>query len=223
MGVARGKLVSLAVIAPLLLAAGIPAPMPTSMPFPVDDRERAVACLTAAIAYEAGYEPLSGQQAVAEVVLNRLRHPAFPKSICGVIFAGSSRRTGCQFTFTCDGALDRRLPARVLATARMVAEGAIDGRNPVRAPGATHYHADYVSPYWATSLSRVTKIGAHIFYGASIAGARASFGTLQLGPEPTIPAVARSLGANRVEVQASAGQAEHARVFAPWGLAVAQK
>jgi len=65
-------------------------------------------CMTAAIYYEAAREPDAGQQAVARVVLNRLADPAFPKSVCEVIFQGSARRSGCQFTFTCDGAMLRR-------------------------------------------------------------------------------------------------------------------
>lgn len=141
-----------------------PAHAQLSPPLPVEDRSRAVECLTLAIAYEAGHESPQGQQAVAEVVLNRVRNPAFPKSICDVVFAGSTRKTGCQFTFTCDGSLRRQLPGRILTAARLIAESAIEGHIQPLVAGATHYHADYVSPYWAPSLERLTKIGAHIFY-----------------------------------------------------------
>ncbi len=131
-----------------------------------ESEARATECLTLAIAYEAGFEPLSGQQAVAEVILNRTQHPAYPKTVCGVVFQGSARKTGCQFTFTCDGALNRRLSENVLIGSRQVALGALAGQNPRLVAGATHYHANYVSPYWAPSLIKVTQIGNHIFYRA---------------------------------------------------------
>src|SRR6202007_1851665 len=67
------------------------------------DHDRAVQCLSQAVYYEAAREPLKGQEAVAQVVLNRVRHPAYPKSVCGVVYQGSAKLTGCQFTFTCDG------------------------------------------------------------------------------------------------------------------------
>ena len=102
-----------------------------------DNRERALRCLTYAVAYEAGHESLEGQRAVATVVLNRTAHPAYPKSVCGVVFQGAARQTGCQFTFTCDGALNRRLSPLILASARAVAEQVIDGY-PATAIGGAH-------------------------------------------------------------------------------------
>jgi spore germination cell wall hydrolase CwlJ-like protein len=164
-------------------AAGVVAPAPG------EDRARAVQCLATAIAYEAGFEPDAGQQAVAEVILNRVRTPLFPKSVCGVVFAGSERRTGCQFSFTCDGSLRRRMSAAVLARAQGVAEAAIDGRNPQRTGGAAWYHADYVYPYWAPSLVRVVKIGAHIFYRAPGAVDRPGGNGFTPGSEPVIAAL----------------------------------
>lgn len=125
---------------------------------------RDVDCLASAISYEAGNEPVEGQEAVAKVVLNRLHAPDFPKTVCGVIFQGSNRRTGCQFTFTCDGSLLRPRSARSLAAARVVAERVLRGEGGATIGDAINYHADYVSPVWSRSLSRVTKIGAHIFY-----------------------------------------------------------
>ena len=123
-----------------------------------------------AIAYEAGYEPLSGKQAVAEVILNRTHSPRFPSSVCGVVYQGSNRSTGCQFTFTCDGSLHRHLPDWVMAEAREVASAALDQKIPQQVNGAVNYHADYVLPYWAASMVRVTKIGRHIFYRPSGVG-----------------------------------------------------
>lgn len=121
--------------------------------------------MTEAIYYEAAREPVEGQEAVAQVVLNRLAHRAFPKSVCGVVYQGSQRRTGCQFTFTCDGSLARVPDPALWASAGEVARRALDGRISSRIGGALNYHADYVAPVWAGSLTRVAQIGAHIFYG----------------------------------------------------------
>ena len=144
---------------------GNPAAKPFFMP-PTDllDATRAVDCMTAAVYYEAGSEPLEGQRAVAQVVLNRMRHPAFPKSVCAVVFQGANRSTGCQFTFTCDGSLYRKPSAAIWQRAREVAVAALNGYVEKTVGNATHYHADYVAPYWSTSLIKVAKIGAHIFY-----------------------------------------------------------
>jgi hypothetical protein len=120
--------------------------------------------MTAAIYYEAAYETTDGQRAVAQVVLNRMRHPAFPKTVCGVVFQGSTRATGCQFTFTCDGALARQPTDEGWARARKVAEAALNGHVMRKVGNATHYHAAYVAPYWSPSLVKVGTIGAHIFY-----------------------------------------------------------
>lgn len=126
--------------------------------------QSAVDCLTAAVYYEAASESQQGQRAVAQVVLNRVRHPAFPKSICGVVYQGSERRTGCQFSFTCDGSL-ARIPSRSgWDRARAVALAALAGYVEPSVGTATHYHAAYVVPYWAWSLDKVNVIGLHIFY-----------------------------------------------------------
>lgn len=124
----------------------------------------AIDCLTAAIFYEAAGEGEVGQRAVAQVVLNRVRHPAFPSSVCGVVYQGSELRTGCQFTFTCDGSLLRRPSERGWATARRIAVQALQGRVEPSVGMATHYHADYVFPYWAPTLDKVAAIDTHIFY-----------------------------------------------------------
>lgn len=128
------------------------------------DARQAQLCLSQAVYYEAAREPLSGRQAVAQVVLNRLRHPAYPKSICGVVFQGSARATGCQFSFTCDGALRWAPEPKLWAQAQDVARRALSGFVAKDVGSATHYHADYVAPYWATTLVKMNKIGAHIFY-----------------------------------------------------------
>jgi spore germination cell wall hydrolase CwlJ-like protein len=129
-----------------------------------EDRERAVQCLTQAVYYEAAREPEVGQEAVAQVVLNRLRHPAYPKSVCGVVYQGAARATGCQFTFTCDGALRYAPEPTLWKRARMVAERALNGFVYKPVGSATHYHAEYVAPYWAPTLVKMTQVGQHIFY-----------------------------------------------------------
>ncbi|MFO1014561.1 MAG: cell wall hydrolase [Caulobacteraceae bacterium] len=128
------------------------------------ERERAVLCLTEAIYYEAALEPQAGQEAVAQTVLNRVRHPAFPKTVCGVVFQGSSQITGCQFSFTCDGSRERAPVAAIWAKCKRVAERALAGYVQTQVGTATFYHADYVFPRWSPSLAKITQIGAHIFY-----------------------------------------------------------
>lgn len=148
----------------LAMLATAPAAAAPAEPAAAESADAATRCLAAAISYEAGNEPLDGQQAVAQVVLNRLRHGAFPKTVCGVVYQGSERATGCQFTFTCDGSLRRPRTARSLAMAISVAQAALAGLTPDRVGNATHYHADYVMPRWAPALVRVGTIGRHIFY-----------------------------------------------------------
>ncbi|MBL8773213.1 MAG: cell wall hydrolase [Phenylobacterium sp.] len=128
------------------------------------DRARAVQCLAEAVYYEAAREPEVGQEAVAQVVLNRLRHPAYPKSVCGVVYQGSARATGCQFTFTCDGSLRYKPMPALWSRARAVAERALNGYVETSVGSATHYHAQYVAPYWAPTLVKMKQVGQHIFY-----------------------------------------------------------
>ena len=127
-------------------------------------RDRAIQCLTAAIYYEAATEPRAGQEAVAQVVLNRLRNPAFPKSVCGVIYDGVGTASTCQFTFACDGSTSRHPVARLWENARQIADAALSGHVASQVGTATHYHAISVSPYWRASLTEVGQIGNHIFY-----------------------------------------------------------
>jgi spore germination cell wall hydrolase CwlJ-like protein len=124
---------------------------------------RATDCLAAAVLYEAG-DDADGQRPVAQVILNRARHPAFPASICGVVFQGSERRTGCQFTFTCDGALRRRYSDGAWSRARGIAIAAMNGDVDARVGLATHYHTDWVRPYWSPSLDKLAQVGTHLFF-----------------------------------------------------------
>jgi spore germination cell wall hydrolase CwlJ-like protein len=144
-------------------------PNPAASPFgfgkaSAETRARALECLTSAIYYEAAQEPMHGQRAVAQVVLNRVRHPAFPNSVCGVVYEGSTRSTGCQFTFTCDGSMARAPVPALWNRARSVAAAALSGAVYAPVGHATHYHANYVVPYWASSLVKTAVEGAHIFY-----------------------------------------------------------
>ncbi|WP_298191365.1 cell wall hydrolase [Novosphingobium sp.] len=217
-----------ALLAPLAVPI---APTPGSIGAAPDAvREDAARCLTLAVAYEAGNQPRAGQEAVAEVVLNRLAHPSFPKSVCGVVWQGWRRGTGCQFTFVCDGALTRRLDDRTIRAARMVAQAALGGTAPRRVAGALNYHATYVQPGWAAALDPVGRIGAHVFYrplaggqaeGAAIAGQAAAW------EEPDHSVIARAWARYRgVDEGPSAAPLlpppastqPAPRPFAPWGL-----
>lgn len=127
-------------------------------------RSTAINCLTSAIYYEASIEAERGQRAVAQVVLNRVRHPAYPNNICGVIFQGSQRTTGCQFSFTCDGSLARTPNPAVWKRIQKLAAEAISGTVEPSVGTATHYHTVWIVPYWAKSLVKVKTVGSHIFY-----------------------------------------------------------
>jgi hypothetical protein len=150
------------------------------------DRLRALDCLAQAIYYEAGNESEEGRRAVAQVVLNRVRNPAFPDSVCGVVYQGPLRvGGGCQFTFTCDGSLARAPVGPRWAEARRIAREALAGRSFAPVGLATHYHADYVAPSWAPGLIPLGAIGAHLFYRMpGSAGAPAAFTAAYSGREP---------------------------------------
>lgn len=125
---------------------------------------RAQECLAQAIWYEASSENEAGQRAVAQVVLNRVTHPSWPSSVCGVVYQGSERRTGCQFSFTCDGSLSRRPGGASWARAQRIASEALAGSVYAPVGHATHYHTLWVNPYWASTLEHIGTIGAHRFY-----------------------------------------------------------
>lgn len=157
-------------------------------------RERALECLTQAIYYEAAAEGPDGQRAVAQVVLNRMHHPGFPSTVCGVVYQGSELPTGCQFTFTCDGSLVRTPIPAVWSQARRIAGEALDGRVDAAVGHATHYHADYVVPYWADSLLKQVQIGHHIFYRLRGGlGSNSAFSQHYAGFEPNLPAPASTV------------------------------
>jgi spore germination cell wall hydrolase CwlJ-like protein len=133
---------------------------------PVDSKEgrQALHCLTQAAYFEAGGNGPDAQAGVVQVVLNRVRHPDFPKSVCGVVYQGAERQTGCQFSFTCDGALKRGLDPAAWTRAGQVAQRALNGYVVPAVGASTYYHADYVFPTWAPGLVKLATIGPHIFY-----------------------------------------------------------
>jgi spore germination cell wall hydrolase CwlJ-like protein len=158
-----------------------------------DARARAADCLAAAIWYEAGDNP-PGERAVAQVVLNRVRHPAFPKSVCAVVFQDADHASACQFTFACDGSLVLRQPGAVAwARARAIALAALSGAVDPDVGLATHYHADYVVPQWRDSLIKLGSVGAHLFYRwPGYWGTLSALHPLPPGSsEPQVPRLAR--------------------------------
>ncbi len=120
-------------------------------------------CLALAALAEAGGSDV-GQRAVIQVVLNRVRHPAFSHTVCGTVFEGSQRRTGCQFTFTCDGALSRRYGDNAWQAARDRAEQALHGMVFAPVGTATHYHTDWVYPSWSPQLVKIAQVETHLFF-----------------------------------------------------------
>ena len=128
------------------------------------DASRDLDCLTQAAYYEARGEGRDGMRAVTQVVLNRVRHAAFPNSVCGVVFQGAGRRTGCQFSFTCDGSMRGRVNRAAWDRAREVASAALSGAVYAGVGNATHFHTTGVAPGWRNSLVRVGQVGDHLFY-----------------------------------------------------------
>lgn len=126
-------------------------------------RLQATDCLATAALYEAGRDA-RGQKAVIQVILNRVRHPAYPKTICGVVYQGSKRDTGCQFSFTCDGSMQRRRIREGWGAARKAARLALNGYVFPAVGTATHYHTDWIVPYWSGSLNKIAQVHSHIFY-----------------------------------------------------------
>jgi spore germination cell wall hydrolase CwlJ-like protein len=134
---------------------------PAAQPF-AGASGRDLDCLTTAVYYEARGEGAAGQAAVAQVVLNRVRHPAFPKTVCGVVFQGS-RGHGCQFSFACNGAMHARKNGAAWSRAHEIASRAMSGFVLSGVGNATHFHATRVAPGWR-GMVRVAQVGAHVFY-----------------------------------------------------------
>jgi hypothetical protein len=161
------------------------------------DRARAMQCLTAAIYYEAGGESIDGQRAVAQVVLNRVRHPAFPASVCGVVYQGVER-AHCQFSFVCDGALSRTPATSGWARAARIAATALAGGVYAPVGLATHYHTFAVTPAWNRGMVMTDMVGAHLFHRwKGYWGTAAAMGRGYAGGEviPARPSTSEALAA----------------------------
>jgi len=124
---------------------------------------RQLDCLTQAVYFEARGETARGQAAVAQVVMNRVASPSFPKTVCGVVFQGAASH-GCQFSFACDGSMRHGLETDAWDRARQVAERALSGRVLADIGGATHFHTTSVRPDWGPQMLRVAQVGLHVFY-----------------------------------------------------------
>ena len=180
----------------------VKGPNPAARPFRFAGDEaalsRATDCLAAAAYYEAGDDAV-GQKAVVQVVLNRLRHPAFPKTVCGVVFQGAERSTGCQFTFTCDGALARQPSEAAWTRARQVATMALKGAVYRPVGYATHYHTDWVVPYWSASLDKIAEVHTHLFFRwTGWWGTPPAFRRAVSGDEPAIAKLAQVSAVHRL-------------------------
>lgn len=142
-------------------------------PFALKNRSASdLDCLTQAVYYEARGEGEGGMRAVAQVILNRVRHPAYPKTICNVVYQGAERRTGCQFSFTCSGVTGRRVESGAWKRARAVAEAALDGYVARNVGSSTHFHTLEVRPVWRHRMDHIVTVGNHAFYQFPGQGAR---------------------------------------------------
>ncbi len=147
------------------------------------DASRDLECLTQAAYYEARGEGRDGMRAVTQVVLNRVRHAAFPKTVCGVVYQGANRQTGCQFSFTCNGSMRGNVNRAAWNRARDVASQALSGQVYSAVGNATHFHTTAVSPRWRNSLVRVNQVGSHLFY--RFGGRSGSSNAFRYEPRPS--------------------------------------
>ena len=183
----------------------------------LDDEQRATDCLSAAVYYEARSEPIDGQRAVAQVVLNRVRDRAFPASVCRVVYQRSVK--GCQFSFVCDGSTGHPLEPRAWQVAQAIARAALAGNVYAPVGSATHYHTTAILPWWASSLARVGVVGSHIFYrwADHLAGAlsfRQAYSGREVASTGVTMAASTALGA-----PLDSGTSEEAGVTVHRGLA----
>jgi spore germination cell wall hydrolase CwlJ-like protein len=148
--------------------AWVNSPLPASA-----DSESELKCLATAIYFEARGEPEEGQLAVAQVILNRVKNPAYPNTICGVVYQNQSRRNRCQFSFACDGRTDRITDMAAWGRAEALAKRSVEEQAAAfidEVGSATHYHATYVRPRWAGRMTQTDRIGRHIFYNTRRGG-----------------------------------------------------
>jgi spore germination cell wall hydrolase CwlJ-like protein len=128
-------------------------------------RAKAEKCLANAIYFEARGEPVRGQIAVAQVVMNRVFSGYYPDSVCGVVYQNAHRRRACQFAFACDGIRDVVNEPEALERAKRIAKETLDGKLWLPEVGkATHYHAYWVRPSWVREMRKLHRLGVHTFY-----------------------------------------------------------
>ena len=182
------------------------------------DNQRATMCLTSAIYYEAANEPDEGQRAVAQVILNRVRHPAFPNTVCDVIYQGTERPgVMCQFSYACDGSMARVPALTAWMRARRVAMAALAGSVYAPVGLATHYHTMAVSPAWDKSMLPAAIVGAHIFYRMpGGAGEARAFLSSYRGREPLPGPRAKLFDPTAPMIMADAGVAVPVPVSPLW-------
>ncbi len=183
------------------------------------DQMRSLECLAQAVFYEARSETEDGQRAVAQVVINRMRHPAYPASICGVVYQGPMRAGGgCQFTFTCDGSLATPPNGPAWIRARAIAAQALAGSVYAPVGHATHYHTTAVFPHWAPRLLKAGLIGSHIFYRfPGTPGTAAAFTRIYAGREP-LPVPSKVLFPKSAPLRMAAVEAMAAKAAHPVSL-----
>jgi hypothetical protein len=177
--------------------SAISAPAAVNHKLQLDSRASELNCLTQAVYFEARGETQKGQAAVAEVIVNRVKHPAFPKTVCGVVYQGAATGRGCQFSFACDGAVERVSEDRAWDRAQRIAAQVLSGVVLADIGGATHFHTAGVSPAWGDHMRLVTRVGMHIFYrfGAPRGGVPSPAPQIEAAPEiqyvstPTAPAI----------------------------------
>ena len=181
-----------------------PAAKPFHLTGDAIGQARAIDCLASAIYYEAAAEKIEGQKAVAQVVLNRARHPAYPSSVCGVVYQGATRRTGCQFSFSCDGSMVRRPSTDLWNRLRKIARSMLNGEVYAPVGLATHYHTDWVVPYWSAKLDKIRAEQTHLFLRwTGWWGTPPAFRQKYAGQEPL---VARLGGLSPAHASALAGE-----------------
>ncbi len=186
------------------IAETVPPAKPFHLTGSDNDKARATDCLAAALFYEAGAEQVDGQKAVAQVILNRVRHPAFPASVCGVVYQGATRATGCQFSFSCDGSMRRRPSASLWAQLRGIAISMLHGEVYAPVGLATHYHTDWVVPYWSAKLDKIRAEQSHLFFRwQGWWGTPTAFRQPYAGTEPL---VARMAGLSTAHANAQPGE-----------------
>ena len=157
---------------PILTPAAMVAPARTTAPLeytdswlaalPAPEGDANWQCLTEAVYFEARGESLKGQFAVAEVILNRVDSPLYPRSVCGVVKQRGGG--GCQFSYVCDGHADRMRDPEARDRAERIARAMLDGAPRLLTEGATHFHTSNVRPSWSKRFAKTASIGAHVFY-----------------------------------------------------------